>query len=111
MGWWLTAKPGDRVVCITSKFYLTSEFCGRHGITLPKKGAVYTLRVIGQTSSRPASFSLLLREIVNQSFVIEGIDCGEPHWPVGNFRPAVNRATDISIFTAMLTGKPAKADA
>lgn len=111
MGWWLTAKPGDRIVCVKARFYLSADFCVRHGILLPKKGRIYSIRAIGPTWSKQKEFSLLLREIVNESFMIEGIDCGEPCWPATSFRPVVNRATDISIFTTMLTGQPARADA
>lgn len=112
MSWWLTAKPGDRVVCIGwDERYWQKDWLLAKGMKVPTKGAVYTIRCLGPTAVNPKRFSLRLREIVNPPLIVEGVDLGEVCWLAEWFRPAVNRATDISIFTSMLTGQPAKADA
>lgn len=105
MEWWHQAKPGDRVVCVAAKFYLSADFCQRFGISMPSKGKIYTIRTIGP-ANKAATWSLLLNEIVNDGVVVEGIDVGEPCWPAIAFRPVVNRATDISALTALLSGAP-----
>lgn len=112
MSWWLTAKPGDRVVCVKiDTRFASREWLLERGTKMPEKGRVYCIRAIGATVSNPKHYSLLLCEIVNPPLIVEDIDLGEVCWPAEWFRPAVSRATDISIFTAMLTGQPAKADA
>ncbi len=112
MGWWLTAKPGDRVVCVkTEARFASRDWLLDRGIRMPDKGKTYTLRAIGACGLSRKHYSLLLCEIVNPPLIVEDIDLGEVCWPAEWFRPAVNKATDISIFTAMLTGQPAKADA
>lgn len=112
MGWWLTAKPGDRVVCIGwDERYWQKDWLLAKGMKVPTKGAVYTIRCLGPTAVDPKRFSLRLREIVNPPLIVEGIDLREVCWLAEWFRPAVKRATDISIFTSMLTGQPARADA
>lgn len=110
MGWWLSAKPGDRVVCVDPQFHAPDEWFLTRGVTLPKKGAVYTIRLIGPTWSNASVYVLLLCELVNPLIRVDEMRF-EVCWPVKNFRPVVSRKTDISIFTAMLTGQPAKADA
>lgn len=112
MGWWHQAKPGDRVVCVkTEARFASRDWLRDRGIRMPDKGRSYTLRAIGPTQSNPKHYSLLLEEIVNPPLIVEDIDLGEVCWPAEWFRPAVHRATDISIFTSMLTGQPEKADA
>lgn len=114
MGWWLNAKPGDRVVCISNCHSVSTaraSWLFGKGMTLPQRGSVYSIRCIGPTVGDPKRFSLRLREIVNPPLIVEGVHIGEVCWAADAFRPVVHRATDISVFTAMLTGSPAKADA
>jgi hypothetical protein len=112
MSWWLNAKPGDRVVCVGwddrdgPKNFLVAK-----GMKVPSKGSVYSIRCVGPTIGCSKRFALRLREIVNPPLIIEGVDIGEVCWRVEWFRPVVNRATDISIFTSMLNGQPTRVDA
>lgn len=107
MAWWLTAKPGDRVVCVgwDERCFNKGWLIGQ-GMQVPKKGPVYTIRNLGPTITDEDRFALRLREIVNPPLVVEGIEIGEVCWLAEWFRPVVNRATDISSLTALLSGAP-----
>lgn len=111
MGWWLTAKPGDCVVCVDDHWREEQlAAIAAHNCTLPIKGKIYTLRQIGYSEFHHL-WLLRLVEIVNPRFEVENCHLGEPTFNVRRFRPLIRRPTDISIFKAMLTGQPAKADA
>lgn len=110
MGWWLIAKPGDRVVCVDAQFHAPDDWFLARGVSMPKKGNVYTLRAIGPTWANSSRHVVLLCELINPLITVDWMRF-EVCWSVQNFRPVVSRPTDISIFTAMLTGQPAKADA
>lgn len=90
-------RVGQKVVCVDA----SSHFSGVWGGDVPVEGAVYTVKAVGP-SRRTYSFGipcLWLREITND---------GDGEYQASRFRPAVERKTDISIFTKMLTDTPRK---
>ncbi len=73
-----------------------------------KSGAIYTVRALRE-HDHSGNMGLLLCEIIRP---ILSDDCGrEQPFYIRRFRPAVERKTDISIFTAMLTPKRQSVDA
>lgn len=78
------------------------------GVLLPKHGVVYTIRNMEPGIWNPCETFIRLEEIVNLPHVEDGI---EPSFSATRFRPVVESKTEISIFTAMLTGKKAKVGA
>jgi hypothetical protein len=88
----MTFVSGQKIVCVKD-----DDPLGRP--TLVVKGAVYTVKsvFICPYYGIPA---VTLVGIVQNPAVANG-------WWVGMFRPAVERKTDISIFTAMLTPRRA----
>lgn len=109
MGWWLTAKPGDRVVCVVDFEFATKLAAIREGVTLPLLGQVYSIRDMCARLGEPC---VRVVEIVNEQRFYEELGfADEQAFSARRFRPVVSRPADISIFTAMLTGQPAKADA
>lgn len=109
MGWWLTAKPGDRVVMVVDYDFVTKLDAIRAGVSLPLLGQVYTVRDLCERLGEPC---VRVNEIVNDHrFYCELGFSDEQAFSARRFHPVVSRPTDISVFTAMLTGKPAKADA
>jgi hypothetical protein len=91
---------GQKVVCVDDSL---SELRDVDEI-LPTKGKIYTIRAI----VRRSSLGFHLVEITNEPYRYRD-GFGELSFKASRFRPVVERKTDISIFTAMLT--PAKADA
>lgn len=86
---------GQKVACIRDSYY-----GGPTDVFEPIVGSVYTIRSIRVDVLRPQyGVSLVFEEITNS------IDRGgrEPGFYSSRFRPIVERKTDISIFTAMLT--------
>lgn len=75
----------------------------------PAFGEVYTIHEIIACSESAIGFGLGLVEIRNTPHDYEGLGFRETVFPAEEFRPVVERKTDISIFTAMLTPKPSKA--
>lgn len=111
MGWWLTAKPGDRIVCVDDAWPADVLAAIRHySVTLPVKGKIYTVRQIG-FSELKQHWALRMVEIVNDRLQVEGYEFGEPTFGVARFRPLIKRPTDIAIFTAMLAGRPLEVQA
>ena len=102
MGWWLTAKPGDKVVCVDAHWpdYQLAAV-KKFNVALPIERRLYTLRQIGYSAFHDL-WVLRLVEIVNGRFKLDSYNFGEPFFAVHRFRPLVARPTDISIFTAML---------
>lgn len=94
---------GMKVVCVDA------QACGGYGDEhLPQVGSVYTIRELlsDDFSGIPC---LRLVEIVNRTREYEHAITGkvvvvEPAFTCRKFRPVQPRKTDISIFTAMLTG-------
>jgi hypothetical protein len=75
--------------------------------TIPEFGRVYTIRAVSLMWGREF---LRFVEIVNPiKLFVEGLD--EVVFPARNFRPVIERKTDISIFTSMLTPNRQKVDA
>ena len=109
MGWWHQAKPGDRVVCVVDWDFLTKLAAIGDGIRLPTVGSIYTIREI---LIRLGEVCVRLEEIQNEVMVYGDLEHpDEQSFLASRFRPVEYRVTDITIFTAMLTGEPAKADA
>jgi hypothetical protein len=89
---------GQKVVCVNAaKSYPTDDL---------EYGHVYTIRslVTEVLFQEGRATGVKLNEIKRSSEVDSDV-----FWVLERFRPVVERKTDISIFTAMLT--PAKADA
>jgi hypothetical protein len=98
----MTFHVGQKVVCVKA------EWSDLNGETAPVAGGIYTIRAI---ITYPDDFAgLLLVEIINAPrYYAEGLF--ECDFIATKFRPIVERKTDISIFTAMLTGSKIGADA
>lgn len=98
---------GMKVVCVSDLNDHPAK-CARH--IVPSRGSVYTIREIF-TEPRSKKFPndpfVRLVEIVNapQKTKFGPYECS---FHVRHFRPVQPRKTDISIFTAMLTGTKAK---
>jgi hypothetical protein len=85
-------RVGQKVVCIATKWAIPDEVT-----TAPQKGAVYTIRHIGQTrglySKRLCGIGLLLEEIVNPPLHWAGggeRGYEEIKWAADMFRPLVD---------------------
>jgi hypothetical protein len=91
---------GQKVVLVEDDW--NDEVIADYPFDLPVKGRVYTIRAmtIGwpEFGSMPA---LLLEEIQHPHD--ERFAAGEMAFDRRRFRPVIERKTDISIFTAMLT--------
>lgn len=98
---------GMKVVCVSE------PFDGGWGHVLPVVGSVYTLRQIGPGISDRVMVKLV--EIVNPVAKYPSRKYGPLHGEVcfgaDLFRPVETRATDISIFTAMLSPERGKVEA
>lgn len=66
----------------------------------PRHGVVYTVRDVYIHESEPGVVGVRLSEIVRPRHPIYPVEKG---WDATEFRPIVERKTDISIFTKMLT--------
>ncbi len=93
----MTFRVGQKVVFIEDY----TAIGARYSVHVPQSGQVYTIREFEDRGERPA---LRLIEVVNgprrHRQVSEWV---EPAFAVDHFRPIVERKTDISVFTAMLT--------
>lgn len=96
-------RIGQEVVCVRSVVRKAGVGYGHE--KLPVAGERYHIREIGigLNLGRPYKIVVRLEEIVNPvCYYSEGEF--EPAWCPKLFRPIIKRATDISIFTEMLTG-------
>ena len=86
---------GQKVVCLAdlSRLTLPSEVA-------PTKGAVYTIRAI--MTDNKGYLGLFLVEIKNPPVYCALGFCERALW-AGHFRPVIEKKTDISIFTQLLT--------
>lgn len=101
----MTFRVGQKVVCVDDY----SAVALRWGAACPKIGMVYTIR---EFDDRGSKLALRLVEIVNAPAKHRNIaEPIEPAFAVISFRPIVERKTDISIFTAMLTDEKIGASA
>ena len=93
-------RVGQKVVCI-SDFAKGRSVCPF--VEFPTRGIVYTVRsnVIGRSLSGEKKPGILLHEVSNSI----GPHGQEYSFCIKQFRPVVERKTDISIFTKMLTPK------
>jgi hypothetical protein len=80
---------GQKVVCVDDE-----PRVDRHP-TLIHKGHIYTIHAVIET---PLAIGVQLAEVAPYADKVG--------WHIGRFRPVTERKTDISIFTAMLTGAP-----
>jgi hypothetical protein len=105
---------GQKVVCIHEEFipHHGYGYMLLHPIILPKKGTVYTVRLIKVSCGVPC---ILVKEIPDQICTL--MDLHGVVFKIGvifnasGFRPVVTRKTDISIFTSMLNTKNEGVDA
>lgn len=105
MGWWMTAKPGDRVECVVDYDFAVKLAAITDGITLPRVGQVYTIRNLCVRFDVPCC---RLVEIVNDERFHEELGfVDEQAFAVRRFRPLVARPTDISVSKAMLVPQDA----
>lgn len=98
---------GMRVVCVDSEWTVV----GTNRKEL-KDGSVYTISWIG-TCPEEGIVCIRLQEVTRRCDTAEdrrywGL-YGEVPFRASRFRPVQTRQTDISVFTAMLSPKPAKA--
>ena len=118
MGWWKTAKPGDKVVCVAAQSKIDAV-AKSTGANVPTSGGIYTVREIRddspyRTSSTPR-FVVLLNEIDNSWMV--GMTgprwkCYvEPGMSVAAFRPAQSTETGMKMIRKLLDSVPVKEDA
>jgi hypothetical protein len=70
------------------------------GVATPAKGSVYTIREI--RLRKDGTLGLRLVEVINPACEWNDAPPQEPWYHATDFRPVVERKTDISIFTAML---------
>lgn len=91
-------RIGQKVVCVYDGWNRPSR-----GEIFPKVGNVYTIRDIIAGRFNPQNTYLRLVEIVNPVIQYD-LDRAEAQFNVEAFRPAVERKTDISIFTKILDG-------
>jgi hypothetical protein len=96
-------RVGQKVVCVggAGSPAIDWEFwCSHWKVTRPIRNLVYTVR-----DTRAGKNSQLIRveEIVNPIVEFSDAAAQEPWWWSIYFRPLVERKTDISIFTEMIT--------
>jgi hypothetical protein len=89
-------RIGQKVVCIEEPQWPAFSYSDFPYTEFPRMGGMYTIRWIGP--GKDETPCVLLREITNPDR-----GSGEPTFYARRFRPAVERRTDISIFTKMLT--------
>ena len=98
----MTFRVGQKVCCIRTKWFEPPM----KGEVFPVLGGVYTIREIVRCADEgPAG--LKFYELTNPRFY-DGTDCD---FRADNFRPIVERKTDISIFTQMLNPSKVEANA
>ena len=109
------AAPGVRCVCINDDFktHFTMESGHSIPVRVPMLHEVLTIKRVEDWASgfggEPGTAFLEFHEIPLRQ--VDGPLSGEITYSVKCFRPLVERKTDISIFTAMLTPQKARAAA
>jgi hypothetical protein len=95
---------GQKVVCVSGRSH-KREWCGETDVVV---GAIYTIRAIYTEVMQPRlGVGLVFEEIIHPA----GPRGREPGFYSSRFRPIVERKTDISVFTKMLTPKQESLDA
>lgn len=102
---------GMKVVALRT-IQFDRQYHGQNEV-LPVKGRVYTIREIGRLHPHyPDHVTIRLSEIRNTPhYRVEIGQVQETFFYAVDFRPIHTRASDISIFTAMLTGSKERARA
>jgi hypothetical protein len=97
---------GMKVVCIDPTWGASGPLQAEYCPNLPVKGQVYTIRTLEcRVVVKREGFAVLIRlEEIHNPINYQG----EPVFFGKKFRPVQPRKTDISIFTAMLTGSKQK---
>ena len=101
---------GQKVVCVwdfqgVDKSKSSDPYWFTQVLNLPCKGCIYTIRAIEVNSHSSEYKAVLLEEITNPVGVWRGGVKAEGNFDVRMFRPAIDKSTDISIFTEMLNTK------
>ena len=96
-GWWKTAKPGDKIVCVSNGVWIENSLCGRKEIEV---GKVYTVKDIEPCNEFRTGFGVVLQE--NGWVNLYGVML---------FRPVQTKSTEtgMAILRKLLTGKRVKA--
>lgn len=98
----MTFRVGQRVVCVDDTIAR-----GYGDENYPKRGDIYTIRAIMPFLSECGEAMFLLHEVTNsvRDYRTDDYSLVRTEKPFGarRFRPLIERKTDISIFTAMLT--------
>jgi hypothetical protein len=97
---------GQRVVCVGGRATSRSPafwkaWREQHKIIIPQRGIVYTIR--DTRMAKDGTQRARLMEIINPAVPFTDAPDQEPWFQSASFRPVVERKTDISIFTRMLT--------
>ena len=100
-------RVGQKVVCVDdrdtpaySSTAIYRNFIG--GMNGLQEGRVYTVRALGEWPAAPGTTGVWLVEIIRPITSHAAEEFGEPPYAAARFRPAIERKTDISVFTAML---------
>jgi hypothetical protein len=93
----MSFRVGQKVVCIDAAQF--PGFRWHPDADIPRVGEVYTVTGIFQKDGKPG---VVLKEIKNVEEVYSG-------YRASRFRPAVDRKTDISVFTKILNREVANA--
>ena len=93
----MTFRVGQKVVCIHQPKSAIAKQWMELGANYPSKNSIYTIRDI--VSFPDGSSGFLLQELWNDHLGYKP----EPAFDACHFRPIVERKTDISVFTKMLT--------
>lgn len=100
----MTYRVGQKIVCIKENPHNHWPDCPP-----PRLNRVYTIRAMRE-GTHGHGLELHLREIVNAKRRAAE-EFGEPYYHHSRFRPAVDKKTDISIFTEILVDKRESIDA
>jgi hypothetical protein len=97
MGWWKTAKPGDKIVCINDE-WRNLDGIRVLGEDMPVRGGIYTIAHIRPDRYQPCRVSV--------SIAVFGIYLWNPE----KFRPVQIKSTEtgMAILRKLLTGKRAR---
>jgi hypothetical protein len=100
MGWWKTAKPGDKIVCINDE-WRNVDGTRVFSEDMPVRGCTYTLAFISPDNYQPCGCSV--------SIAVFGIYLWNPE----KFRPVQIKSTEtgMAILRKVRDGAPVRQDA
>jgi hypothetical protein len=104
-------RVGQRVVCIRTAAESQRGLWVPYAAAFPVVGTIYHIRSIAFDNPQSPDGLVRLAEIDNAHLMRRFHYATEPGFPVGAFRPIVERKTSIEIFTKMLTDKRENIDA